>query len=76
MEEYLRENVPTIEDCYVGSRCSKPRDKSSPQADVVEGQMVILHSLEVDCAIWLGMVEGSIHHDPDASTESYKVYVQ
>lgn len=45
MEGYLRENVLTIEDRYVGSLCSEPIDAFSPKEDVVEGQILIVQSL-------------------------------
>ena len=34
--------------------------------------MVIVHSLDLDYSIWLGMTNRSMHQDPDASTESYR----
>jgi hypothetical protein len=37
MKAYLRENVSTIEDCYVGPQCNKPRDAFSLKDDVLEG---------------------------------------
>jgi hypothetical protein len=61
MEAYLRENVPTIEDFYVGPLCNKPRDPFSPKDDVVEGQMLIVQSPNQDCVIWLGREKGSVY---------------
>jgi hypothetical protein len=42
MKVYFRENVPTIEDFYVGPLCNKPSDPLSPKDNVVEGQMLIV----------------------------------
>lgn len=67
MEAYLRENVPTIEDYYVGPLCSRPKDDFSSKEDIVEGQMLIVRSPDLDCAIWLGMARGSVHQDPYAT---------
>jgi hypothetical protein len=38
MESYLRDNVHTIEDHYIGPLCNKPIDEFSPREDVVEGK--------------------------------------
>lgn len=38
--------------------------------------MVILCSLDLDYAIWLGMEKGSVYKDRDTSTEPYKVEVK
>ena len=77
MDAYLKENVPALQDCYVGPVCNKPRDEFIPRVDVVKGQMVIVQSPELDCAIWLGMAIGDIYQESDASTVgSYKVEVQ
>lgn len=47
MEAYLKENAPTIEDCYVGPLCNNPGVLFSPN-DVVEGYMLIVQSLDWD----------------------------
>jgi len=76
METYLRENSSTIEDCYVGPLCNKPKDPFSPMDDAVGVQILIVQSPKQDCVILLGRENGSVYRDPNATIESYKVEVQ
>ena len=58
MEAYLRDNVTTIEDCYVGPQSSKRRYAFNPKLDVVKGQMVIVQSSVPYCVISLRIGKG------------------
>ena len=73
MDAYLKENVPAFDDFYVEIACNKPRNEFIPRMDVVKRQMVIVQSLDPDCAIWLGREIGDIYRDSYATLESYKV---
>ena len=61
MEAYLRENVPTINDCYIGPLCNKPIDVFYLRDNVIEGQMLMVQSLNPYCAIWLGREKGHVN---------------
>ena len=54
MEACFRENFPTIEECYVGSLHTKPRDVFSLEKYIMKGQLFIVQSLDEECAIRLG----------------------
>ena len=73
MDAYLKENFSAFEDFYVGHVCNNPRDEFIPRINVIKGQMVIVQSPEIDCAIWLGGVIGDNYQDLDVTLESYKV---
>jgi len=39
LKAYLRDNFYTIEDCYIGTVCSKPIDELSPRENVVKDKL-------------------------------------
>lgn len=61
MEVYSRENVPTINNCYVKPLCNKSRDPFSPKDVVLEGQMFIVHSRHQDYVTLLGRENVSVY---------------
>jgi hypothetical protein len=67
MEVFLSENVPIIQDFYVGPLCNKPRYTFYPNDEVIEEQIIIIQSWKQDCAIWLNMENGSVYWDPNAT---------
>ena len=61
MDSYLKENVPALEDFYVGLVRNKTRYEFLPRVGVVKVQIFIVQSEKQYCEIWLGRVIGDIH---------------